>query len=195
MITAFHSLVYADDPEAARAFFRDVLRWPYVDTGGGWLIFKTGPSELGVHPTVEGEWSTEQKHEISLMCDDIEKTVAELRDRGAQFSGEVADLDFGLAIQTPGSGRSPGHAVPAAVRPAGPHALTRPWPLDGLLVHLSRTTCFCPSTRFVTTGRSLPGRRRSCRSGELGEVLEGQLFECHHPSITHKFASATVCTT
>ncbi|MEX0699771.1 MAG: VOC family protein, partial [Acidimicrobiia bacterium] len=67
MITALHSLVYADDPEAARAFFRDVLRWPNVDTGGGWLIFKTGPSELGVHPTSEGEWSTHQKHEISLV--------------------------------------------------------------------------------------------------------------------------------
>lgn len=68
-------------------------------TGGGWLIFKTGPSELGVHPTVQGEWSTEQKHEISLVCDDIESTVAELRNRGAQFSGGVADLDFGRAIQ------------------------------------------------------------------------------------------------
>lgn len=104
VITAIHSLVYANDPEAARAFFRDVLRWPFVDTGGGWLIFKTGPSELGVHPTLQGEWSTEQKHEISFVCDDIETTVAELRDRGAEFSGEVADLDFGLAIhlQIPG---------------------------------------------------------------------------------------------
>lgn len=99
MITALHSLVYADDPEAARAFFRDVLQWPFVDTGSGWLIFKSGPSELGVHPTSHEDWSTEQKHEISLVCDDIEKTVAELRDRGAGFSGEVADLGFGLAIQ------------------------------------------------------------------------------------------------
>lgn len=99
MITALHSLVYADDPEAARAFFRDVLRWPHVDTGGGWLIFKTGPSELGVHPTSEGEWSTHQKHEISLVCDDIEVTVADLRSRGARFSGEVVDLDFGRTIQ------------------------------------------------------------------------------------------------
>lgn len=99
MITALHSLVYADDPEAARAFFRDVLQWPNIDTGEGWLIFKSGPSELGVHPTSQGDWSSEQKHEISLVCDDIEATVSELRDRGAQFSGEVADLGFGLAIQ------------------------------------------------------------------------------------------------
>ena len=51
MITAVHTLVYAEDAVAARAFFRDVLGWPHVDAHGGWLIFKTGSSELGVHPT------------------------------------------------------------------------------------------------------------------------------------------------
>jgi len=50
MITAVHTLVYADDADAARAFFRDVLGWPHIDARDGWLIFKTGPSELGVHP-------------------------------------------------------------------------------------------------------------------------------------------------
>ena len=99
MITAIHSLIYADDPEAARAFFRDVLLWPSIDTGGGWLIFKTGPSELGVHPTSGVDWTSEQKHEISFICDDIEATVADLRDRGARLTGEVADVGFGLAIQ------------------------------------------------------------------------------------------------
>lgn len=99
MITALHSLVYADDAEAARAFFRDVLRWPYVDTGGGWLIFRSGPSELGVHPTSQGEWSTEEKHEISLVCDDLEETMNELTERGAEFAGEVHELDFGRTVQ------------------------------------------------------------------------------------------------
>jgi catechol 2,3-dioxygenase-like lactoylglutathione lyase family enzyme len=47
VITAVHTLVYADDPDAARAFFRDVLEFPGSDTGGGWLIFNSGPSELG----------------------------------------------------------------------------------------------------------------------------------------------------
>jgi catechol 2,3-dioxygenase-like lactoylglutathione lyase family enzyme len=51
MINAVHTMVYADDAEAARAFFRDVLRWAHIDAHDGWLIFKTGPSELGVHPT------------------------------------------------------------------------------------------------------------------------------------------------
>ena len=50
MITAVHTIVYTSDPDATRAFFRDVLEFPSIDSGGGWLIFRTGPSELGVHP-------------------------------------------------------------------------------------------------------------------------------------------------
>ena len=53
MITAVHLLIYSDDPVATRAFFRDVLKWRFVEEehAPGWLIFKSGPSELGVHPT------------------------------------------------------------------------------------------------------------------------------------------------
>ncbi|MFC7484430.1 VOC family protein [Luedemannella flava] len=59
MITAVHALVYAENAPAAREFFRDVLGWPYVDAHDGWLIFTSGPSELGVHPaTNEHGWST-----------------------------------------------------------------------------------------------------------------------------------------
>src|ERR1700722_19948459 len=105
-----HSLVYADDPDAARAFFRDVLAWPYVEAHGGWLIFKTGPSELGVHPTggeAGGqEWTVAPHHEVSLMCDDIEATVAELRTKGAEFSGEISTQGFGrtIMLKIPGAG-------------------------------------------------------------------------------------------
>lgn len=110
MITAVHTLVYADDAEAARAFFRDVLGWPHIDARGGWLIFKTGPSELGVHPTSNNEggqsWSTNQHHEIALMCDDVEKTVAELKARGAEFTHDIRDDSFGLTtkLKVPGAG-------------------------------------------------------------------------------------------
>ena len=107
MITGVHSLIYADDAEAARAFFRDVLGWPFVDAQGGWLIFKTGPSELGVHPT-SGEhggqaWSTPQHHDISLLCDDIATTVAELTSKGAVFTREVRDDGFGLTTTRVGA--------------------------------------------------------------------------------------------
>jgi predicted enzyme related to lactoylglutathione lyase len=110
MITGVHTLIYADDPAAARAFFRDVLRWPHTDAGGGWLIFATGPSELGVHPTASEHagqpWATPAHHEISLMCDDIHATVAELTGRGARFSRDIRDDRFGLTTMlcVPGAG-------------------------------------------------------------------------------------------
>ncbi len=108
-----HTLIYSDDAEVTRSFLRDVLGWPYVEHAAsepGWLIFKTGPSELGVHPssgTYEGQvYSHPKHHSISLMCDDIEATVADLRARGARFSGEVEDLGFGLGtnLELPGAG-------------------------------------------------------------------------------------------
>jgi catechol 2,3-dioxygenase-like lactoylglutathione lyase family enzyme len=113
MIKAIHTLIYSDDPEATRAFLRDVLGWPYVEhpeSEPGWLIFKTGPSELGVHPTSgthEGQgFSYPLHHSISLMCEDIEATVAELETRGAVFSGPPEDLGFGVGtnLRLPGAG-------------------------------------------------------------------------------------------
>src|SRR5690242_20324838 len=109
MINGFHSLIYSDDPDATRAFFRDVLGWPYVDAHGGWLIFKTPPAEQGVHPT-QGEngevYANAPHHEVSLMCDDIEATIAELRARGADVRESVDNLGYGLVtiIHVPGAG-------------------------------------------------------------------------------------------
>ncbi|MET0458911.1 MAG: VOC family protein [Ilumatobacteraceae bacterium] len=103
MITAVHTLVFAEDPDRARAFFRDVLGWPHVDAHGGWLIFGTGPSELGVHPTEPGG---PMHHQISLMCDDIHATVAELEAKGVEFTQAVRDDGFGLTTMfvVPGGG-------------------------------------------------------------------------------------------
>lgn len=138
MISALHTLVYSDDAAATRAFFKDVLQWPFVSDGaegdagvggegaGGadpaqWLIFGTGPSELGVHPTAgehDGkEWTAERHHEIALMCDDLDATMAELAGRGAEFSGEPQEMGFGrgVLVQVPGADDmllyQPHHAV------------------------------------------------------------------------------------
>ena len=105
MITSLHALIYSDDPVATRSFLRDVVGWPSVeDTGSepGWLIFKTGPSEMGVHPT-HGEWEGreyrhQRHHEVSLMCDDIAATRDELAARGATFVGPIEDAGFGLTL-------------------------------------------------------------------------------------------------
>lgn len=103
MIKAVHTLVYADDPDRARAFFRDVLGWPHVDAGHGWLIFGTGRAELGVHPT-GGELGPH--HEISLVCDDIRGTLATLEGHGVEITRGVRDDGFGLTAMfvVPGAG-------------------------------------------------------------------------------------------
>jgi predicted enzyme related to lactoylglutathione lyase len=104
MITAAHAIIYADDPDRARAFFRDVLEMPNVDIHGGWLIFKLPPAEFGIHPS--GEGSSDGHHELFLMCDDIDATVAELTAKGAEFSAPVSTARFGrlTRIRVPGGG-------------------------------------------------------------------------------------------
>ena len=115
MITAAHAVLYAGEPDRARAFFRDVLGMPNVDIHGGWLIFKLPPAELGVHPA--GEGSPGGHHELFLMCDDIERTVDELTAKGAEFTGGTQQRPFGTAtmLKVPGAGEimlyQPSHAV------------------------------------------------------------------------------------
>ena len=105
MITGTHAIIYSDDADATRAFFRDVLQFPYVDAQGGWLIFKAPPAELGVHPVMEDSASSGH-HEVYLMCDDIRATVDELRAKGVEFTSDVSDQGFGLVttLALPGGG-------------------------------------------------------------------------------------------
>lgn len=103
MINAAHTIIYADDAPLARAFFRDVLELPWVDDGGGWLIFRQPPTELGIH---EAGPDAPAGHELFLMCDSIEQTVADLRAKGVEFRGEVSDQGWGLLVTmvVPGAG-------------------------------------------------------------------------------------------
>jgi hypothetical protein len=90
-ITGAHVLIYTSEPEAVRAIFRDVFRWEHVDIGDGWLIFALPPAELAVHPA-EGAG----RHEVTLMCDDLGATMAELRQKGIEFEGEAVDEGWGV---------------------------------------------------------------------------------------------------
>jgi catechol 2,3-dioxygenase-like lactoylglutathione lyase family enzyme len=114
MITGAHAIVYSRDAEADRAFFRDMLGFRSVDAGRGWLIFALPPAELAAHP------ADEDRHELYLMCDDIEATVAELEHKGVEFARPVSDEGFGLltAIELPGGGElglyEPRHPIPHA---------------------------------------------------------------------------------
>jgi predicted enzyme related to lactoylglutathione lyase len=94
-----HTLLYTSEPEALRAMLRDVFGWTHVDAGEGWLIFKTPPAEMGVHPAEGPTWEGGTRHLISFMCDDLQKTMAELRAKGVQFVGEPKDEGYGITIQ------------------------------------------------------------------------------------------------
>ena len=104
MITAIHLLIYTDDAEATRSFLRDVLGWQYVEEpdAPGWLIFKSGPSETGAHPTHQTHegvtYDNPRQHSISLMCDDLSRTMAELERKGAEFTGPVEEQQFGVTV-------------------------------------------------------------------------------------------------
>ncbi len=116
MMTGTHVVLYAHDADAARAFFRDVLEYEHVDAGDGWLIFRLPPAEAGIHPT-GAQRDAAGRHEIYLMCDDVEATVAELTARGVEFEGAITDEGFGLmtSMKVPGAGHvglyEPRHAT------------------------------------------------------------------------------------
>ena len=96
MIRGLHAMFYSSQPEALRAFFRDKLGFPATDVGQGWLIFDMPEADLGCHPADPEEGAPSGTPDISFYCDDIEKTVAELKARGVEFTAPVADHGYGL---------------------------------------------------------------------------------------------------
>jgi predicted enzyme related to lactoylglutathione lyase len=105
--------MFAQDADAVRAFLRDTLELESVDAGGGWLIFALPPAELAAHPAAESG-----RHQLYLMCDDIEQTVAELEAKGVEFARAISDEGFGrmTALKVPGGGElglyQPAHPLP-----------------------------------------------------------------------------------
>ena len=113
VIFGAHLIVYTTDAEADRAFLRDALGFEGVDAGDGWLIFALPPAEIAVHPSDAGG-----RHELYLMCDDIDATVRELHGKGVELAREVSDQGWGrlTAIRLPGGGEiglyEPHHPTP-----------------------------------------------------------------------------------
>jgi catechol 2,3-dioxygenase-like lactoylglutathione lyase family enzyme len=105
VIAGTHTIIFADDAEAARAFFRDVLGFKGVHAGEGWLIFALPPGELALHPG-PGWGRAVGQHELFLMCHDIERTVGELEEKGVEFVAPVTDEGYGLVtrFRIPGGG-------------------------------------------------------------------------------------------
>ena len=91
MLTGAHILLYTGNPEADRAFFRDVLNFPWVDAGEGWLIFALPPAEAGLHPTMGNDKQAHGGRELLgavlyLMCDDLQSTIQSLEARNVRCS-------------------------------------------------------------------------------------------------------------
>jgi catechol 2,3-dioxygenase-like lactoylglutathione lyase family enzyme len=113
VIFGAHVIVYTQDAEADRAFLRDVLGFEGVDAGGGWLIFALPPAELAAHPS-----DTNGRHELYLMCDDLDATVRDLRAKGVDVAREPSSEGWGrlTAIRLPGGGElglyEPRHPTP-----------------------------------------------------------------------------------
>jgi catechol 2,3-dioxygenase-like lactoylglutathione lyase family enzyme len=119
VISGAHTIIFADDAEAARAFFRDVLGFPHVDAGEGWLIFELPAGELALHPGPGWGRDTAQ-HELFFMCHDIERTMDQLKQKGVEFTAPVTDEGYGLMtrLRIPGAGEiglyEPRHPSPLA---------------------------------------------------------------------------------
>jgi len=121
MITGAHSVIYSRKPEADRAFLRDILKFPHVDVGGGWLIFGLPPAELAVHPSDKNN-----VHELFLMCDDLEAFLAAMKTHRVKC-GPVHNQPWGALthITLPGGGKL-GVYQPRHVRPETPGAPAKP---------------------------------------------------------------------
>lgn len=121
MITGAHAIIYTQDAQAARAFFRDVLGFPSADAGEGWLIFGLPPSELAAHPA---EASDAGRHQLYLLCADIGKAVGRLRAQGVEFTGDPVDHGWGIltTMKIPGGGEiglyEPRHPRPPVAKAA-----------------------------------------------------------------------------
>jgi hypothetical protein len=76
MIHGAHAIIFSKDPEADRAFFRDVLKYRFADAGHGWQIFALPPAEVAFHPSDKND-----VHELYLMCTDVHELIAEMKSK------------------------------------------------------------------------------------------------------------------
>ena len=113
MISGAHIVLYTKDPEADRAFFRDVLGFESVDAGHGWLIFALPPAEAAFHPAAENG-----SHELFFMCDDLKAETAALAKKNLLFS-EIQEARWGSIVKM----RLPGGSDIGLYQPKHPTAL------------------------------------------------------------------------
>lgn len=150
-INGLHGLLYTSEPEKLRAMLRDVFGFTHVDAGEGWLIFTMPPSELGVHPAEGENYESGHRHLLSFMCDNITKTIAELRAKGVNVAGEPKDEGYGITTML----HLPGGCEVMLYEPRHPIAA-------GMTIRKAKQPAKKSSRRLIGVNRRLsrrPGRR------------------------------------
>src|SRR4029077_15800072 len=117
MINGAHIVLYTKDPEADRAFFRDVLQLPFIDAGHGWLIFPLPPAEAAFHGQDKDDAESSGEHELYFTCDDIAATLSELKQKNVPVSAVTAQRWGSLASLTLPGGSKIGIYQPKHPRP------------------------------------------------------------------------------
>jgi hypothetical protein len=151
-INGTHMLFYTTEPDQLRAMLRDVFGFKSVDAGGGWLIFRLPPSEIGVHPAEGENWDAGARHLISMMCDDIDKTIAGLRAKGVNVDTQTRDEGYGITtmMHLPGGCDvmlyEPRHPIAAEIKRSAPKRKTAKKPARA-------STKARPNRRAKTAGR------------------------------------------
>ena len=76
--------------------------------GDGWLVFNLPEADMGCHPAEGQDRKQAGTHDISFYCDDVKKTVADLKSRGVEFTDEIANMGYGLVtyFKLPGAGKA-----------------------------------------------------------------------------------------
>lgn len=114
-------MFYTPAADQLRDFFRDTLGLHYTDTGGGWLIFSVPAAEIGCHP------SDRKYHDITFFCDDLRKTIDDLKRRGVGFTTGIEDEEWGLVtrFKVPGGDEVGLYQPKYKMRPAAPRPRAR----------------------------------------------------------------------
>ncbi|GIG23686.1 hypothetical protein Cch01nite_44100 [Cellulomonas chitinilytica] len=154
MITGMHVLLPSGDPAADRAFLRDRLGWVWVEdaaSGDGWLIFRLPPAELGVHPGASAPLG--QGATLYLMCDDLDRTLAELAGRGVVPDGPPREAGYGLVTSI---------ALPSGAT-LGLYEPHHPSPLSDVAIDRQHTPALPAPTRQANLDVTLVSTVMECR--------------------------------
>ena len=160
-ITGTHMLFYTSEPEQLRSMLRDVFGFKHVDAGGGWLIFAMPPAELGVHPDEGENYESGIRHQLTFMCDDIKKTIAELRAKGVTVVGDPKDEGYGITTML----HLPGGCEVMLYEPRHPTALSAvaSAKADGMNTPAKRRAAKTTAKRKMSSRPQRPAKRSEPR--------------------------------